>query len=136
MIGLGRALTLESAAPSAIADVRRAWEATPTSATDPHADAARPGENAPASSPVGGAPSPVLFASFAFRSPARSVAFVPALTLIDEAGARWAITAGIGDAPDPLAAVDEALAEARPSPRVPESLTFGHGSMSRGQWRD
>ena len=136
MIGLGRALTLESAAPGAIAEVRRAWEATPTSATDPHADAARPGETAPASSPVGGTPSPVLFASFAFRSPARSVAFVPALTLIDEAGARWAITAGIGDAPDPLAAVDEALAEARPAPRVPESLTFGHGSMSRGQWRD
>ena len=118
MIGLGRALTLESATPTAIADVRRAWEATP------------------ASSPIDGAPSPVLFASFAFRSPARSVAFVPTLTLIDEAGARWAITAGIGDAPDPLAAVDEALAEARPAPRVPESLTFGHGSMSRGQWRD
>ena len=118
MIGLGRALTLESATPGAIADVRRAWEATP------------------ASSPIDGAPSPVLFASFAFRSPARSVAFVPTLTLIDEAGARWAITAGIGDAPDPLAAVDEAMAEARPAPRVPESLTFGHGSMSRGQWRD
>ena len=71
MIGLGRALTIESATSSAIADVRRAWEA------------------APASSCVEGAPSPVLFASFAFRSPARSVAFVPALTLIDEAGARW-----------------------------------------------
>jgi len=148
MIGLGRALTLESAAPGAIAEVRRAWEATPASATAPHADAARPGEATPttnghrpgeatpASSPAGGAPSPVLFASFAFRSPARSVAFVPALTLIDEAEARWAITAGIGDAPDPLTAVDEALAEARPAPRVPESLTFGHGSMSRGQWRD
>ena len=150
MIGLGRALTLESAAPDAIAEVRRAWEAAPTSATDPyadaarpgeatpasHADAAHPGETAPASSPVGGAPSPVLFASFAFRSPARSVAFVPTLTLIDEAGARWAITAGIGDAPDPLAVVNEALAVARPAPRVPESLTFGHGSMSRGQWRD
>lgn len=153
MIGLGRALTLESAAPDAIAEVRRAWEATPasapaptadaarpgedtpTSATDPHADAARPGAATPASS-TDDAPSPVLFASFAFRSPARSVAFVPALTLIDEAGARWAITAGIGDAPDPLAAVDEALAEARPAPRVPTSLTFGHGSMSRGQWRD
>ena len=92
MIGLGRALTIESATSSAIADVRRAWEA------------------APASSCVEGAPSPVLFASFAFRSPARSVAFVPALTLIDEAGARWAITAGIGDAPDPLAAVDAAVA--------------------------
>ena len=117
MIGLGRALTVESATPSAIADVRRAWEAAPASSTD-------------------GAPSPVLFASFAFRSPARSVAFVPALTLIDEAGARWAITVGIGDAPDPLAAVDEALAGARPAPRVPESLTFGHGSMSRSQWRD
>lgn len=154
MIGLGRALTLESAAPDAIAEVRRAWEATPgsspaptadghrpgetapASAPAPHADAARPGEAAPTSSPVDGAPSPVLFASFAFRSPARSVAFVPALTLIDEAGARWAITAGIGDAPDPLAAVDEAMAEARPAPRVPTSLTFGHGSMSRGQWRD
>ena len=132
MIGLGRALTLESAAPGAIAEVRRAWEATPTSAPD----AGHTEEAARASAPVGGAPSPVLFASFAFRSPARSVAFVPALTLIDEAGARWAITAGIGDAPDPLAAVDEALAEARPAPRVPESLTFGHGSMSRGQWRD
>ena len=118
MVGLGRALTLESAAPDAIAQVRRAWEATP------------------ASSPVGDAPSPVLFASFAFRSPARSVAFVPALTLIDEAGARWAITAGIGQAPDPLAAVDAALAEARHAPRVPESLTFGQGSMSRTQWRD
>lgn len=114
MVGLGRALTLESTTPEAIADVRRAWEAAPASSTD------------------NGAPSPVLFASFAFRSPARSVAFVPALTLIDEAGARWAITAGIGDAPDPLAAVDEA----RPSPRAPESLTFGHGSMSRTQWRD
>ena len=135
MIGLGRALTLESAAPGAIAEVRRAWEATPTSATDPFTDAARPGESAPTSFPSG-APSPVLFASFAFRSPARSVAFVPALTLIDEAGARWAITAGIGDAPDPLAVVNEALAVARPTPRVPESLTFGHGSMSRGQWRD
>ena len=118
MVGLGRALTLESAAPDAIAQVRRAWEATP------------------ASSPAGDAPSPVLFASFAFRSPARSVAFVPALTLIDEAGARWAITAAIGQAPDPLAAVDAALAEARPAPRVPESLTFGQGSMSRTQWRD
>ena len=136
MIGLGRALTLESAAPSAIADVRRAWEATPASSPALHADAARPGEATPASAPVGSAPSPVLFASFAFRSPARSVAFVPALTLIDEAGARWAITAGIGDAPDPLAAVDEAMAKARPAPRVPTSLTFGHGSMSRGQWRD
>ena len=70
MIGLGRALTIESATPGPIADVRRAWEATPTSSC------------------VEGAPSPVLFASFAFRSPARSVAFVPALTLIDEAGAR------------------------------------------------
>ena len=118
MVGLGRALTLESAAPDVIAQVRRAWEATT------------------ASSPAGDAPSPVLFASFAFRSPARSVAFVPALTLIDEAGARWAITAGIGQAPDPLAAVDAALAEARPAPRVPESLTFGQGSMSRTQWRD
>ena len=118
MVGLGRALTLESAAPDVIAQVRRAWEATP------------------ASSPAGDAPSPVLFASFAFRSPARSVAFVPVLTLIDEAGARWAITAGIGQAPDPLAAVDAALAEARPAPRVPESLTFGQGSMSRTQWRD
>ena len=118
MVGLGRALTLESAAPDAIAQVRRAWEATP------------------ASSPAGDAPSPVLFASFAFRSPARSVAFVPALALIDEAGARWAITAGIGQAPDPLAAVDAALAEARPAHRVPESLTFGKGSMSRTQWRD
>jgi len=64
------------------------------------------------------------------------VAFVPALALIDEAGARWAITAGIGQAPDPLAAVDAALAEARPAPRVPDSLTFGQGSMSRTQWRD
>ena len=118
MIGLGRALTVESATPGAITDVRRAWEAAPASSTD------------------NGAPSPVLFASFAFRSPARSVAFVPALTLIDEAGARWAITAGIGDAPDPLAAVDAAVAEVRPAPRVPDSLTCGHGAMSRGQWRD
>ncbi|WP_448749252.1 isochorismate synthase [Actinomyces sp.] len=164
MVGLGRALTLESAAPDAIAQVRRAWEATPASSPVPHAgarctrqaaissspaptaDAARPGKTtpasspagktAPASSPAGDAPSPVLFASFAFRSPARSVAFVPALTLIDEAGVRWAITAGIGQAPDPLAAVDAALAEARPAPRVPDSLTFGQGSMSRTQWRD
>ena len=113
MVGLGRALTLQSATSEAIADVRRAWEAAPASSTD------------------NGTPAPALFASFAFRSPARSVAFVPALTLIDEAGARWAITAGIGDAPDPLAAVDVALAGARPAPRVPESLTFGHGSMSR-----
>ena len=211
MVGLGRALTLESAAPDVIAQVRRAWEATPVSSSAPTAGAARPGEATPASpptgdapspvptagaarpgeatpasspagdapspalttgaarpgeattassptgdapspvlfagaarpgeattasSPTGDAPSPVLFASFAFRSPARSVAFVPALTLIDEAGARWAITAGIGQAPDPLAAVDAALAEARPAPRVPESLTFGQGSMSRTQWRD
>ena len=172
MVGLGRALTLESAAPDAIAQVRRAWEATPASSPAPTADAARadettpasspaptsdaapPGEATPASSPAptagarctrqaatssspaGDAPSPVLFASFAFRSPARSVAFVPALALIDEAGARWAITAGIGQAPDPLAAVDAALAEARPAPRVPDSLTFGQGSMSRTQWRD
>ena len=179
MVGLGRALTLESATPDVIAQVRRAWEAAPVSSSTPTAGAARPGEattasspagDAPspvpyagaarpgeattasspapyagahrpgeattASSPTGGAPSPVLFASFAFRSPARSVAFVPALTLIDEAGARWAITAGIGQAPDPLAAVDAALAEARPAPRVPESLTFGQGSMSRTQWRD
>ena len=177
MVGLGRALTLESAAPDVIAQVRRAWEAAPVSSSAPtagaarpgeatpasaltgdvpspvlYAGAARPGEATPASSPAGdaeqpreaaptshttgGAPSPVLFASFAFRSPARSVAFVPALTLIDEAGARWAITAGIGQAPDPLAAVDAALAEARPAPRVPESLTFGQGSMSRTQWRD
>ena len=172
MVGLGRALTLESAAPDAIAQVRRAWEAPPASSPAPTADAARadettpasspaptsdaapPGEATPASSPAptagarctrqaatssspaGDAPSPVLFASFAFRSPARSVAFVPALTLIDEAGARWAITAGIGQAPDPLAAVDAALAEARPAPRVPDSLTFGQGSMSRTQWRD
>ena len=156
MVGLGRALTLESAAPDAIAQVRRAWEATPVSSSAPTSDAARPGKTTPASSPAGDAtpasspagdatpasspagdaPSPVLFASFAFRSPARSVAFVPALTLIDEAGARWAITAGIGQAPDPLAAVDTALAEARPAPRVPDSLTFGQGSMSRTQWRD
>ena len=179
MVGLGRALTLESAAPDAIAQVRRAWEATPASSPAPYTGAARPGkttpasspagdapspvpyagaarpgeatpasspapyagatrpgEATPASSPAGDAPSPVLFASFAFRSPARSVAFVPALALIDEAGARWAITAGIGQAPDPLAAVDAALAEARPTPRVPESLTFGQGSMSRTQWRD
>ena len=147
MVGLGRALTLESAAPDAIAQVRRAWEATPVSSSAPTAGAARPGEATPASSltaeahrpgeaATGDAPSPVLFASFAFRSPARSVAFVPALALIDEAGARWAITAGIGQAPDPLAAVDAALAEARPAPRVPESLTFGQGSMSRTQWRD
>ena len=147
MVGLGRALTLESAAPDAIAQVRRAWEATPVSSSAPTAGAARPGEATPASSltaeahrpgeaATGDAPSPVLFASFAFRSPARSVAFVPALALIDEAGARWAITAGIGQAPDPLAAVDAALAEARPTPRVPESLTFGQGSMSRTQWRD
>ena len=118
MIGLGRAVTLESASPDAITRVRRAWEATPASSLEE------------------GAPSPALFASFAFRSPARSVAFVPALTLIDEAGARWAITAGIGDAPDPLAAVSEAVAAARPTARVPESLTFGQGSMSRTQWRD
>ena len=154
MVGLGRALTLESAAPDAIAQVRRAWEATPVSSSAPTAGArctrqaatssspvptagaARPGEATPASPPTGDAPSPVLFASFAFRSPARSVAFVPALTLIDEAGARWAITAGIGQAPDPLAAVDAALAEARTAPRVPDSLTFGQGSMSRTQWRD
>ena len=195
MVGLGRALTLESAAPDAIAQVRRAWEATPASSPAPYTGAARPGkttpasspagdaeqpreaaptshttggapfpvpyagaarpgeatpasspapytgaarpgETTPASSPAGDAPSPVLFASFAFRSPARSVAFVPALALIDEAGARWAITAGIGQAPDPLAAVDAALAEARPAPRVPDSLTFGQGSMSRTQWRD
>ena len=172
MVGLGRALTLESAAPDVIAQVRRAWEAAPVSSSAPtagahrpgeatpassltaethhpgeattgdapspvlYAGAACPGEATPASSPAGDAPSPVLFASFAFRSPARSVAFVPALTLIDEAGARWAITAGIGQAPDPLAAVDAALAEARPAPRVPESLTFGQGSMSRTQWRD
>ena len=135
MIGLGRALTLESAAPGAIAEVRRAWEATPASATAPHADAARPGETGTASS-TDDAPSPVLFASFAFRSPARSVAFVPTLTLIDEAGARWAITAGIGDAPDPLAAVDAALSCARPAARVPDSLTFGQGSMSRTLGRD
>ena len=98
MVGLGRALTLESAAPDAIAQVRRAWEATPVSSSAPTAGAARPGEATPASSltaeahrpgeaATGDAPSPVLFASFAFRSPARSVAFVPALTLIDEAGA-------------------------------------------------
>ena len=192
MVGLGRALTLESATPDVIAQVRRAWEAapvsssaptagahrpgqaatgdapspvlyagaartgeattasspapyagatrpgeaTPASSPTPYAGAHRPGEATTASSPTGGAPSPVLFASFAFRSPARSVAFVPALTLIDEAGARWAITAGIVQAPDPLAAVDAALAEARPAPRVPESLTFGQGSMSRTQWRD
>ena len=172
MVGLGRALTLESATPDVIAQVRRAWEAAPVSSSAPTAGAHRPGqaatgdapspvlyagaartgeattasspagdaeqprEAAPTSHTTGGAPSPVLFASFAFRSPARSVAFVPALTLIDEAGARWAITAGIGQAPDPLAAVDAALAEARPAPRVPESLTFGQGSMSRTQWRD
>ena len=109
MIGLGRAVTLESASPDAITRVRRAWEATPASSLEE------------------GAPSPILVASFAVRSPARSVAFVPALTLIDEAGARWAITAGIGDAPDPLAAVSEAVAAARPTARVPESLTFGQG---------
>ena len=172
MVGLGRALTLESATPDVITQVRRAWEAAPVSSSAPTAGAHRPGqaatgdapspvlyagaartgeattasspagdaeqprEAAPTSHTTGGAPSPVLFASFAFRSPARSVAFVPALTLIDEAGARWAITAGIGQAPDPLAAVDAALAEARPAPRVPESLTFGQGSMSRTQWRD
>ena len=117
MVGLGRALTLESASADAIAHVRAAWETVAAPA---------PGEG----------PAPVLFASFAFRSPARSVAFVPSLTVIDEAGARWAITAGIGHAPDPLEAVDAAMGEARRSPRVPDSLSCGHGSMSRGQWRD
>ena len=150
MIGLGRAVTLESASPDAITRARRAWEATPASsltaeahrpgeatpASSPTGDAEQPREPAPTSHTTGGAPSPVLFASFAFRSPARSVAFVPALTLIDEAGARWAITAGIGDASDPLAAVSEAVAAARSSARMPESLTFGQGSMSRTQWRD
>ena len=117
MAGFGRALTLECADADAIPRVRRAWESA-------------------SCAPRPGAPSPVLFASFAFRSPARSVAFVPALTLIDEAGARWAITAGIGDAPDPLEAASKTLAGARPEPRVPESLSFGQGSMSRSQWRD
>ena len=135
MIGLGRALTLESATPDAIAQVRRAWEAAPASSSAPTTDARCTRQATPASSPEPG-PSPVLFASFAFRSPARSVAFVPALTLIDEAGARWAITAGIGDAPDPLSAVDAALSCARPAARVPDSLSFGQGSMSRTQWRD
>ena len=135
MIGLGRALTLESVTPDTIAQVRRAWEAAPASSSAPTTDARCTRQATPASSPAPG-PSPVLFASFAFRSPARSVAFVPALTLIDEAGARWAITAGIGDAPDPLAAVDAALSCARPAARVPDSLTFGQGSMSRTQWRD
>ena len=116
MIGLGRALTLESTSTDAITDVRRVWEG---------AAAPLPGD----------IPSPVLFASFAFRAPARSVAFVPALTIIDQAGARWAITAGIGRAPDPLEALDGALLAARPTPRVPASLSFGPGSMSRGQWR-
>ena len=117
MVGLGRALTLESASADAIAQVRAAWETVAAPA---------PGEG----------PAPVLFASFAFRSPARSVAFVPSLTVINEAGARWAITAGIGRAPDPLEAVDAAMGEATRSPRVPDSLSCGHGSMSRGQWRD
>ena len=135
MIGLGRALTLESATPDAIARVRRAWEAAPALSSAPTTDARYTRQTTPASSPAPG-PSPVLFVSFAFRSPARSVAFVPALTLIDEAGARWAITAGIGDAPDPLSAVSGALSCARPAARVPDSLSFGQGSMSRTQWRD
>ena len=135
MIGLGRALTLESATPDAIAQVRRAWETTPALSSAPTTDARCTRQATPASSPAPG-PSPVLFASFAFRSPARSVAFVPALTLIDEAGARWAVTAGIGDAPDPLSAVDAALSCARPAVCVPDSLSFGQGSMSRTQWRD
>ena len=81
MVGLGRALTLESAAPDAIAQVRRAWEATPVSSSAPTSDAARPGKTTPASSPAGDAtpasspagdaPTPVLFASVAFRSPER-----------------------------------------------------------------
>jgi len=90
MIGLGRALTFESTSADAITDVRRVWEG---------AAAPLPGD----------IPSPVLFASFAFRAPARSVAFVPALTIIDQAGARWAITAGIDRAPDPLEALNAAL---------------------------
>ena len=123
-------------APSPVLYAGAARPGEATTASSPAGDAEQPREAAPTSHTTGDVPSPILFASFAFRSPARSVAFVPALTLIDEAGARWAITAGIGQAPDPLAAVDAALAEARPAPRVPESLTFGQGSMSRTQWRD
>lgn len=115
MVGFGRALTLESASVDAVGEVRRAWSR-----------AAAPGRG----------PAPVLFASFAFRSPARSVAFVPTLTVIDEAGARWAITAGIGGAPEPLAAVEEALVRGERPVAVPDGLSCGHGSMSRHRWRD
>ncbi|MBF0960280.1 MAG: hypothetical protein HXK10_09280, partial [Actinomyces sp.] len=59
MVGLGRALTLESATPDVIAQVRRAWEAAPVSSSTPTAGAARPGEATTASSPAGDAPSPV-----------------------------------------------------------------------------
>ena len=48
MIGLGRAVTLESASPDAITRARRAWEATPASSLT--AEAHRPGEATPASS--------------------------------------------------------------------------------------
>ena len=49
MIGLGRAVTLESASPDAITRVRRAWEATPASSLEE------------------GEPPTILFASFALR---------------------------------------------------------------------
>ena len=42
MIGLGRAVTLESASPDAITRVRRAWEATPASSLEEGTPSPRP----------------------------------------------------------------------------------------------
>ncbi len=117
MVGWGASAIWTGTGKEAIVEAGRWWEAICTRAQIDQAPAASQHLTA--------------FASFGFAAHTPSTLIVPEVLIIDEGGARWAVSTGIDQAPDPLDLLPRVAHE---SPRLYQTVQTRIGRMTQDEW--
>lgn len=119
MVAWGTAASWEDTRADAIVAAGRWWDALRTKA---HFDA-----------PEGAPRRAVAFGSFGFAATTSSTLVVPQILIVEEGGTRWAISAGLGKAPDPLDLLAHVKTE---DPQPPQGVRTDIGRMTQAEWTD
>lgn len=121
MVGWGRAAAWTGSGSRAIAAAADWWRTlSGTMTCDAPDDAPR---------------APIAFGSFGFSADTESTLIVPEICVIESDGRRWAATASLDStAPEPLAALAQALVPPPSPPKAPIGLVTGVGRMTQDEW--
>lgn len=135
MIGWGAAHRVTVEGRHAIREAARIWDDLRSRAQVSGHSAGRSAE-APPSSTHSPLSVPIAFSSFGFAWATPGVLVVPEVLIVDDEGGRHVVTASTTeDAPDPIDAINQAMAARSPITEA-QGLWTAPGRMSQTQWRE